>query len=116
MTKGTAPTDSLSGMKKKLGTPEGWTQLVPDPEIWGGLSLRQRQIFAGICRGETDKEIAQHLGITISTMRNYLRLLSAKAGARNRTDLIVKMFRLLPPVIIGGAMPVVSCVSEEHAA
>ena len=48
------------------------------------LSPREREVAALVARGLTDKAIARELGISVSSVRTYLRRLAEKSGAHRR--------------------------------
>ncbi len=50
------------------------------------LTDRERLILAHIARGETNREIAQHLGLSEKTVRNYVSLLLQKLNLNNRAE------------------------------
>ncbi len=52
------------------------------------LTERERQIVRGILDGLTNKEIAGQLAISESSVKGALQQLFAKAGARNRAQLV----------------------------
>ena len=53
----------------------------PGPEA---LSPREREVAALVARGCTDKAIARELGVSVSSVRTYLRRLAGKAGVQRR--------------------------------
>ncbi|HSV39194.1 MAG TPA: response regulator transcription factor [Nocardioidaceae bacterium] len=52
------------------------------------LSEREHDLLAELVRGRTTEEIAQHLGLTPKTVRNYVSNVLAKVHARDRAHLI----------------------------
>lgn len=56
----------------------------------GSLTMRQRQVLAGLQRGLHDKEIAAELGISPLTVHTHLKHVFEKLGARTRTEAVVK--------------------------
>lgn len=54
---------------------------VPD----AGLSPRERDVLAGLCHGQPNKEIARQLGLREPTIKLHVKLICRKLGARNRT-------------------------------
>lgn len=63
------------------------------------LSARQREIVNLIASGKTNREIADTLGITESTVKNHVHVLFAKLGVTNRTK--VAMIALNHDAAIG---------------
>lgn len=63
-----------------------------------GLSVRQSEIMQHVVRGETSKEIAFAMGISVSTVKNHLAALFRKFGVASRIELInrLKQLQLLP--------------------
>lgn len=54
------------------------------------LSRRQRQVLSLLLRGRTNKEIAEALGISLATAKLHVRAVLAEAGARNRTEAVLR--------------------------
>ena len=50
------------------------------------LTDREREILAHIAQGETNREIAAHLGLSEKTVRNYVSLLLQKLNLSNRAE------------------------------
>ena len=57
----------------------------PFPE----LTTREREVLAALGAGLTNAELAQQLGLTPKTVRNYVSTLQAKLGVADRAKLIV---------------------------
>ncbi len=55
---------------------------------YGILTKRERDVLAGLARGERSKEIAAHLGITERTVRAYLTSIYTKLNVDSRTAAI----------------------------
>ena len=53
----------------------------------GKLSSRERELVTLVARGQTDAQIAEHLSISISTVRTHLDRIRDKSGCRRRADL-----------------------------
>lgn len=66
---------------------------LPSPER---LSKRQRQVLMELMRGRTNREIAERLGISLATAKLHVQAVLAEAGARNRTEAVLRF---------GGAAP-----------
>jgi DNA-binding CsgD family transcriptional regulator len=65
------------------------------------LSLRERDVLRLLLTGETEKEIAQGLGLTPATLHQYVVVVLRKFGAHSRTDLMAQWLRrLAPPVSV----------------
>jgi two-component system nitrate/nitrite response regulator NarL len=54
---------------------------------------RERDILAGVARGNTNKAIAQQYGIKEQAVKNYLTAIYAKVGVTNRVALAVAALR-----------------------
>jgi DNA-binding CsgD family transcriptional regulator len=58
-----------------------------------GLSPREREVIAGVVRGEPTKRIAHGLGLSTHTAQDYLDRACDKIGVRGRKALVAKLFR-----------------------
>jgi DNA-binding CsgD family transcriptional regulator len=56
------------------------------PEL-ARLSARERELVTLVARGHTDAQIAEHLYISIRTVRSHLERIRDKTGYRRRADL-----------------------------
>ena len=76
------------------------TQLVSDDE-WdilremAGISPRQTDILKCIMQGESDKQIAEELGISLPTVRTHIERLFHKFDLNDRVELLIYFFVLL---------------------
>lgn len=52
------------------------------------LSPREREVLAGIARGETQKAIADTLGVSVKTVETYRARIGEKLDLRTRADLV----------------------------
>ena len=57
------------------------------------LSPRQRQALTLLADGHTDREMARHLGVSVTTARRHLDDVRTKLGARNRVHAVTLDFR-----------------------
>jgi len=67
-----------------LLTTPGQPAVRPDA---GQLSARERELVTLVAQGRTDAQIAQHLHISVSTVRSHLDRIQNKTGCRRRADL-----------------------------
>lgn len=58
------------------------------------LTQREREVLAWLGRGLQPKEIAQLLGISVHTARDYVKSLHTKLGVRSRVEAVVKAQQL----------------------
>jgi DNA-binding NarL/FixJ family response regulator len=54
------------------------------------LSPRQEEILRLLAQGRSVKEIADHTGLTVETVRSYLKLVYQKLHVRSRTEALLK--------------------------
>jgi DNA-binding NarL/FixJ family response regulator len=54
------------------------------------LSKRESEVLGYVARGYSDKEVAEALGLTASTVRSYLKNIYAKLHVHSRTQAILK--------------------------
>jgi DNA-binding NarL/FixJ family response regulator len=64
----------------------------PAPEV-AALSDREREVLVALSQGQQYKEIAANLGISINTVRNYIRAIYDKLHVNTRTEAINKLGR-----------------------
>lgn len=63
----------------------------PQPAPTGSLSERERQILELLAKGHMYKEIADELGISIHTVRTFIRRMYEKLHVHSRTEALLKM-------------------------
>lgn len=61
-----------------------------DQAVLDMLSATEREILQQVCRGKADKEIARERGVSLYTVKNQVKRILEKAGARRRTVLITR--------------------------
>jgi DNA-binding NarL/FixJ family response regulator len=52
----------------------------------GDLSVRQREVMTLVAEGESNAEVAGHLYVSVSTIKQHLRAAYRLLGVRNRTE------------------------------
>lgn len=52
------------------------------------LSAREREVFERLARGETQREVAEALGLSVKTVESYRARIGEKLGIRTRADLV----------------------------
>ena len=57
------------------------------------LAPRQRQVLALVVGGQSNKQIARALGLTLPTVKNMLTEIYWRLGVRNRTEAAVWWYR-----------------------
>jgi DNA-binding CsgD family transcriptional regulator len=68
-----------------------WTRLISDL----ALSPRQAQIVEHLLHGESDKQIARSLEISVPTVRTHMGRLFHKFGLNDRVELVLYVFACL---------------------
>jgi len=79
----------VAGLEKILSAPAARTRAReqrPAP-----FTPQERRVVRGICRGETTKEIAGTLGISVHTVKVYVHAIRTKTGAASRGQLITAL-------------------------
>jgi DNA-binding NarL/FixJ family response regulator len=56
-----------------------------------GLTSRESEVVVLVGTGISNKEIAQQLGLSIGTVKQHVRSIFRKTGARHRYDLIAQI-------------------------
>ena len=57
------------------------------------LSPREREVVEALARGDAYKQIAHRLGISIPTVRTYIRRIYEKLHVHTRTEAVAKYLR-----------------------
>jgi len=57
------------------------------------LSAREREVLDGLAEGQAYKQIADKLGVSIHTVRNYIRRIYEKLHVCSRTEAVAKYLR-----------------------
>lgn len=78
-------------------------ELAPVLMMAYGLSVRERDITALVCRGMSSKEISERLHITVNTVQEHLKSIFDKTGVRSRRELVSAILQeqYLPRVLTG---------------
>ena len=58
-----------------------------------GISPRERSVLDGLAEGLAYKQIADQLGVSIHTVRNYIRRIYEKLHVCTRTEAVAKFLR-----------------------
>jgi DNA-binding NarL/FixJ family response regulator len=61
----------------------------PVPAAVGTLSVREREILAGLARGRTNRELADDLIVSEATVKTHVSNLLTKLGVRSRVQAVV---------------------------
>ncbi|SRR6266540_1650163 len=65
----------------------------PSPDV-DRLSDRERAVLVALAEGQQYKEIADHLGISINTVRNHVKRVYEKLHVKTRLDAVKKLRRV----------------------
>ncbi len=57
------------------------------------LSPREKEVLNGLAEGQAYKRIADQLGVSIHTVRNYIRRIYEKLHVQSRTEAVAKFLR-----------------------
>ncbi len=68
------------------------TMPVPGDENTG-LSERERQVLDGMAAGQIYKQMAEQMGVSVHTIRTYIRRIYEKLHVRSRTEAVAKYLR-----------------------
>ena len=67
------------------------TEVVDGPIV--ALSDREEEVLVEVAQGHTNAEIADHLHVSLATVKTHVNSLLTKLGARNRVELAAFAFR-----------------------
>lgn len=79
---------------------EGWTTLYNSlygKKLSNEMTIREYEVARLVLQGLTNKEIADRLGISINTVKLYLRVIFEKFGINRREDLSPYVWEEAPP-------------------
>ena len=60
----------------------------PSPSPMAGLTPRQREILEGLLSGESEKQVALRLGISIHTVHEHVKTIYQRLGVSSRAELL----------------------------
>lgn len=60
-----------------------------------GLSNRETDVLKALMSGDTDKVIAKSLGLSVETVRAYLKTIRVKLGAATRTAVVHRVHQMI---------------------
>lgn len=87
------------GWEPRLRVPTVAPSVAPapaDPAL-DALSQAERRVAEAVARGLTNREVADHLYLSVKTVDFHLQQMYRKLGIRSRTELAVRMAGYLPP-------------------
>ena len=79
----------LLEVEKKGYTAEGGVVPEPVPVNTFGLTPRELEVTAAVVDGQTNKDIAETFGISVSTVKHHLTSIFDKLGVYNRVELVL---------------------------
>ena len=59
-----------------------------------GLTHRQREVCGYLCRGWSNKQIAEHMELSIRTVESHRLIIFKKHRARNAVELVREVYHL----------------------
>jgi DNA-binding NarL/FixJ family response regulator len=75
----------------------------PRPELVGQLTPREQDVLRLVVLGQTNREIADTLALTVSTVKTHVEHVIGKLGVSDRTQAAVRAIELgLAPPPHGG--------------
>ena len=72
-----------------MGEPISNSRVVADASEHADLTPREQQVLRAVMEGLTNKEIAHHIGASLSTVKAILQHLFDKTGVRTRGQLVL---------------------------
>ena len=76
-----------------------WIRLGPSLMLPAELSPRQGETLERVLRGESDREIAAGLGLSIHTVREHVTALYRRFRVKSRAELIARWIRIDPAIL-----------------
>jgi len=62
------------------------------------LTPRERQVLASLTSGQTNRQIAAELHLSVGTVKSHLTSIYGKLGVSNRTEAALVGLRMVPPL------------------
>ncbi|MFM7685028.1 MAG: LuxR C-terminal-related transcriptional regulator [Actinomycetota bacterium] len=81
----------------RLPAPQVGTASAPTDPALDSLSQAERRVAEAVARGLTNREVADHLYLSVKTVDFHLQQMYRKLGIRSRTELAVRMAGYVPP-------------------
>lgn len=81
-------TDVLLNMSKNAPT-----KTPEDVQLLNSLSTREMEVAQLISRGTTNAEIAEKLGISLTTVKSHVSKIQSRLGLRNRVEIAALLWR-----------------------
>ena len=80
--------------RQQAAQPElrGFTERVAQISRDHGLSVRERDVIIHYLVGRSYKEIADHLAVSISTVRKHIEAIHTKTGVKTTAQLVARFF------------------------
>ena len=86
----------------RRGSPPSWRRspsatttvavaATPNPEVVAALTKAERRVAEAVAAGRTNREVADHLFVSVKTVDFHLQAIYRKLGVRSRTELAVLM-------------------------
>jgi DNA-binding NarL/FixJ family response regulator len=69
-----------------------WPRPAPEVRQIAGITERERQVLTLVGRGMSNAEIAEHLSVSVATVKTYVSRLLAKLAARDRVQLVIAAY------------------------
>ena len=62
------------------------------------LTPREKQVLASLTSGQTNRQIAAELHLSVGTVKSHLTSIYGKLGVSNRTEAALVGLRMVPPL------------------
>jgi DNA-binding NarL/FixJ family response regulator len=80
--------EELLNLINVLATKETNFQLPETITPYNAVTPREQEVLLHLSKGHSDKEIAKNLGIATTTVKNHVKNIREKLGAKNRTQAV----------------------------
>ena len=77
---------TMAGLLESSSSGETKREVSPEHQaLWNALSPKEQDILSCLARGDTNREIAEEVGLSEGTVKNYISDILSAIGARDRT-------------------------------